>query len=175
MTWHKKLPLPGSTAARIRASRVRRTTGERLRPTLRERKPEQAFYKAYSTVLALNGYRVKVTTRYQIAKLFNVAVATISKWEKAGVLPEPLMYNTRGNTQYPLFLSAQIRCLILVVNDLIRDGSYVSIPWAHLPDHLAMLHEGYGVALNAFHKRAGYLDDPDDDEDMGDKFGVTLL
>ena len=173
--WYRKLPLTGSVSQRRRDAASRGSEKIRLRKKLAIRRPEQAFYREYSTVIALSGYRVKTTTRYQIAKLFNVAVPAILKWEKSGVLPEPIMYGQRGANRYPIFLSAQIRCLVMVVNDLVRDGGYLSVPWAYLPDHIAMLHQGYDEALLRFQKRAGYFDDePLGDDERPDKNGVTF-
>lgn len=138
------------------------------------RKPEQAFYHAYSSPLFLNGYKVKTATRYQIAKLFKVGLPTITKWEKLGVLPNPVMYQSRGKFRYPVYLASQVRCLVLVVNDIVKEGAYLSIPWSYLPDHIAMLHEGYAVALHNYQKRAGYFDEDDMDDDKPDKFGVSF-
>ena len=86
------------------------------------------------------------------------------------------MYQERGSKKYPIYLAAQIRCLVMVVNDLVKDGGYVSIPWAYLPDHIAMLHEGYEVALIAYQKRAGFFDEdePLGDETPPDRYGVSF-
>jgi hypothetical protein len=75
----------------------------------------------------------------------------------------------REDKPYPVFLSAQLRVLVIVVRDLVEAG-YVSIPWRNLPDHLDMLHEGYAAAYKAFQSRFS----PDEERDEADRFGVII-
>ena len=145
----------------------------RRRKQLKSRPPNHVFYKTFSRSVYLDGYKVKVCSRFQIGKIFNVPVSTVIKWDEAGVLPQPLMYLSMGAKQYPVWLAAQIRCLVLVVNQLVKE-SYVTIPWSKLPAHLAMLRQGYEEVFASFEKRAGYVE-VDEDEVKSDKYGVFIL
>jgi hypothetical protein len=165
MGWYKKLPVPRSKAARLRD--VLRYDSPRRPPTIRAEK--LVFFKAYSKAVYLHGYRAKVCSRYHIAKFFGVPLSTIHSWHKAGALPEPFMQLYRESKPYPVFLSAQLRVLLVVVRDLV-DAGYVSIPWRNLPDHLDMLHEGYAVALKNFNARYS----PDEEREAADRFGVIM-
>lgn len=107
-------------------------------------------------------------SRWHVAKLFDVPLSTIHKWDKAGALPEAFMYLHRGNVKYPVYLSAQIRCLLVVVRDLVGYG-YVSIPWNNLPEHLDMLADGYEAAAKAHQRR---MSEPL--EEKAGKFGVIF-
>ena len=68
------------------------------------------------------------------------------------MLPEPFMMQERGSFLVPIYLSSQIRCLMIVVTDLVKDG-YVSIQWHNLDEHKEMLHMGYAEALRNFKRR----------------------
>jgi len=83
------------------------------------------------------------------------------------VLPEPFMILDGSRKPYPVYLSSQVRVLLVVMRDLVEDG-YVSVPWDNLPEHLEMLRQGYREALKAFNKR---LNPPDTG---ADKYGVIL-
>ena len=172
--WYRKIPTPSTKTRRVWQS-MRDTKTDRLRNRrqLKKHQPVHVFWKTYSRIVFLEGQQIKVTSTYHISKLFDVPVSTIVKWVSAGVLPDPFMYQSRGKKQYPVWLASQIRCLVVVVNDLIDDG-YVSIPWLHLPEHVEMLHDGYKVALQRFMKRT-QISDPIFDTEKADKFGVFIL
>lgn len=152
MTWYAYIKPPRSRADRVRAARNSTASGERTRKPPKLRDPKHVFYRTYSTSVYIGGYRAKVITRHGIAKLFDVPLSTVHGWDKAGVLPEPFMVQERGTSNVPVYLAAQIRCLMIVVRDLVKDG-YVSIQWQGLPDHMAMLHAGYAEAQANFQKR----------------------
>jgi hypothetical protein len=167
MDWYKKLPVPRSKADRLRETQ-RYAGGSKEPITIRAEK--MCFYKGYSKPLYIQGYKVKVCSRYHIAKFFGVPLSTILNWEKHNVLPEPFLYQEGPRGSYPVFLSAQLRVLLMVVRDLAAEG-YVSIPWSRLPAHIQMLHEGYETARNAYYRRA--VHQPYDGD--GDRFGVVIL
>lgn len=170
MGWYKKLPVPRRKADRLRdTKRYGEAKGSNRNP-ITVRPEKLCFYKAYSKPLYIQGYKVKVCSRYHIAKFFGVPLSTIRNWASHGVLPEPFMMQDGPRGPYPVFLSSQLRVLLLVVRDLVKEG-YVSIPWGRLPDHVAMLQEGYAAALKSFRQRATHQ--PYDGE--GDRFGVVLL
>jgi len=168
MTWYTRLKAPRSKAERLRdASRDRTTDKSRNRkpPTIRNQK--LVFWSTYSRGIWLHGYKVKVASRYHIAKLFDVPVSTIHRWDYNGVLPEPYMWLDGPTKPYPVYLSSQVRVLLVVVRDLVQDG-YVSIPWDRLEEHKEMLGRGYAAAMKAFEKR---LNPPDTG---ADRYGVIL-
>jgi hypothetical protein len=170
MKWYRKLPTPGRKNERLRYAAVSDTPTERTRKPLARRIPDAVFFKKYCSIVSVNGYRFKVMSRYQIAQLFGLRdTSTIIKWDRLGVLPEPFMYLQR-RTKYPVYLSSQIRCLVMVVNDLL-DERYVAIPWQKMPQHVEMLHEGYSRALDAFEKRSGMVETAP----KGDRFGVEFF
>lgn len=80
------------------------------------------------------------------------------------------MYQQGPQGQYPVYLAAQMRVLLVVLRDLAAEG-YVSIPWGRLPDHVAMLHKGYKAVRKSFDARNS--NEPYDGE--GDRYGVVLL
>lgn len=168
MTWYTRLKAPRSKAERLRDSSRDRTTDKsrnRKPPTVRNEK--QVFWSTYSRSIFLQGYKVKVASRYHIAKLFDVPVSTIHRWDDNDVLPEPYMWLEGSRKPYPVYLSSQVRVLLVVVRDLVEDG-YVSIPWDKLDDHKELLNKGYDAAMKAFLKR---LNPPDTG---ADRFGVIL-
>ena len=168
MSWYRRIKPKRSKAERLRdASRDRKTDYSRTRkpPTIRNEK--QVFWSTYCRDLWIDGYKAKVASRYHIAKLFDVPVMTIHRWDSAGVLPDPYMILEGARKPYPIYLASQVRVLLVVVRDLVEDG-YVSIPWEQLPEHYAMLHAGYAAALEAFERR---LNPPLKE---GDKYGVIL-
>lgn len=165
--WYRRLDTPRSKAARLRD--VRRYEGEsRTPPVIRNEK--LVFFKAYGKSIFLNGYKVKICSRYHIAKFFGVPLSTVHSWDRNGALPEPFLWQDGPQGKYPIYLSSQMRVLLIVVRDLVSEG-YVSIPWSRLPDHLAMLHEGYQFALRSFQARY----QGDDEIETADRFGVILL
>jgi hypothetical protein len=123
-----------------------------MRKPPKVRDPKHVFYKTYSSALHINGYKAKVITRYGIAKFFNVSLRTVHGWDSLGVLPEPFVMQQRGGIVVPVYLAAEIRCLMMVVTDLVAEG-YVSIQWTDLHEHFVMLHAGYEQARAAFMKR----------------------
>lgn len=168
--WYTRLPVPRRKADRLRETLRYSQDGGRNRKALTIRHEKLCFFKAYSRSVFIQGYKAKVCSRYHIAKFFGVPLSTVHNWHKHNVLPEPFMQLDGPHGPYPVFLSAQLRILLVVVRDLVLDG-YVSIPWQRLPDHVAMLHRGYAAALKSFNKRAGH--EAYDGE--GDRFGVVLL
>jgi hypothetical protein len=158
--WYRTLKPSRSRADRIRTAVRAPINTERTRKPPKTRSPKDVFYKTYSNNMYINGYKAKVITRYGIAKLFNVGLKTIHVWDKCGVLPEPFMLQERGNQVIPIYLASQIRCLMIVVTDLVAQG-YVSIRWEGLPEYLEMLHTGYAEVMLNFNKRLNKSDDED--------------
>jgi hypothetical protein len=152
--WYRKIPVKRSKAARSLEARKRVKTEElRTRKPVTIRNEKFVFYRTYSSSVYTAGYRTKVCSRYHIAKFFEVPVKTVHRWDAAGVLPEPFMLMEKKNgSPYPVYLSAQFRCLVMVMKDLVAEG-YVSIPWHLLGDHIDMLHEGYAIAARNHAKR----------------------
>lgn len=153
--WYRKLPVPGTRADRIRYTRRSGANPERVRKPLKTRKPEHVFWKTFSKRVYINGCAAKVMTRYGIAKFFDIDVSTVSSWARLGVLPEPFMTQQRESIKTPLYLASQIRCLVIVINELTEQG-YVSIQWRRLDDHVSMLHDGYDVAFDNFTRRTSH-------------------
>jgi hypothetical protein len=169
MTWYRRLKPPRPKAARIRYSLSRPSSGLHLKKPPKKRKPKYVFYRTYSKPLHVNGYKIKVISKYGISKYFDVPLITITRWEDAGALPEPFIEQTRGGKVVKFYLAAQIYCLAKVVNDLIDDG-YIAIRWRTLPDHVEMLHAGYASAFASLNRRmtstGGYR--------SHDKYGVEI-
>lgn len=153
MPWYRRIKAARSRADRIRANRVSpRPLPLRQRKPLRVRDPDHIFYSTYSTDFWLSGYKAKVISRWGIAKFFGTSVSTIYKWANHGVLPDPFVVQERGQHIVPLYLSSQIRCLMVVIRDLVEDG-YITIPWQYLPEHFDMLHAGYDESRKKFKRR----------------------
>ena len=150
--WYSYIKPPRSKADRLRAAKRSPTNAERMRKPPKLRDPKHVFYRTFSTSVYLDGYRAKVITRHGIAKLFDVPLSTVHGWDRIGVLPEPFIIQQRGEQEVPLYLASQIRCLMIVVRDLVNDG-YVSIQWQFLSEHVAMLQAGYDEAAANFRKR----------------------
>jgi hypothetical protein len=172
MKWLKRLPTPRYKSDRIReAARYANVSSKqkRNRKQLTVRHSKAVYQPEYSKVIWVTGIKVRVMTRGRIAKLFNVPLSTVHNWGRLGVLPSPFAYSQNPVRSYPLYLSAEIHCLVLVVKLLLKDG-YLSIPWKKLPDHIEMLHAGYGQARKRFLARFATKD-----EEAGDRYGVTIL
>lgn len=169
MGWYKKIAPKRSKAARnTDAARYKSKPNGRTRNPPVIRHDKMIFYSTYCRSLYISGYRAKVCSRYHIAKYFDVPVSTVHRWGEAGALPPPFYWMEHPRGSYPVFLAAQVRVLAMVIRDLVKDHGYVSIPWYNLPDHIAMLQEGYAVAKAAFVSR---MDKPTRE---ADRFGVIL-
>lgn len=171
--WYRKIAPKRSKAARTRVARNKvRTEEKRIRKPPRIRNEKFVFYRTYGKKVYINGYATKVCSRYHIAKFFDVSLKTVHRWDASGVLPTPFMRLEKSNGKtYPVYLSAQFRCLVMVMRDLVSYG-YVTIPWQQLQEHIDMLHEGYAISARNHAKRM-YQDDDVTVEKAG-KFGVIF-
>ena len=153
MGWYREIQPKRRRSDRVRDARKYGALGLRNRKPPKTRPPNFIFHNKYSYAFFLDGYKAKVTTKYRIAKFLDVPRVTVARWEKAGIFPEPLMVQERGNSVVNVYLAAQIRCFIMVVNQLVRHG-YVTIPWGSLTEHLEMLQQGYDEVATNFRNRA---------------------
>lgn len=162
--WYRKIPFKRSKSDRSwDAKRYGYTQRNPPKPV----RPSDIFKTRYSSDVVIQGYKAKVISRMKIAEFLGVSFKTVRTWDYLGVLPEPFMTKP-GSKNVPLFLSAQVRCLAMVVNDFTEAG-FVQIQWAQYPDHCEMLAHGYAQTLHAFNKRMEH-----DPLEATDKFGVVL-
>ena len=171
MSWYRPIKTERSKSERLRrtAKYEQRGTG-RLRKPLRIRPENHIFFKTFSRSIYVNGFRVKVCTRLNIANYFGVQHSTVLRWADKGLLPEPFYMIAGQSGMIPVYLASQIVALRKVLGDLVQQG-YVTIPWSKLPEHVAMLKEGYLAAEKRQYKRLQRTEEIE----KPDRFGVLIF
>lgn len=103
-------------------------------------------------VVFMNRLETFYTTR-DFIKIFDIDKSTVYKWQKLGLIPEPLFSKTsRYNTQTKFYVRGQLEVVAKVVNDLRRQG-LIRFRKDKIKHHLAMVEAGNRIALDSWHKR----------------------
>ncbi len=169
--WFKPTKTGRSKSERHRRARQYVKKGSTTsRTSLKLRPPNHVFFKTYARWIHINGIGVKVCTRNAIANFFDVANTTVYRWDAHGLLPEPFYHiPARGAGMAPVYLASQVLVLRRVLEDLVKQG-YVTIPWSRLPDHVAMLKDGYEQAANRAYRKF----EASEEIEKPDRFGVVF-
>jgi hypothetical protein len=169
-------PVPENARVRrvITREYVRRNsdTETRYKVKIKPRDPVLLRRSTHHTELFINGVRLKVVTRQQLAKFLDVSYNTIQTWYKQGVFGEPfLMDKDPQGFDRPYWLVSQMVCFIRVLNEILRQG-YLAIQWSRFEEQVLAIHDGFDRHAKMMSKRL------DKNEELGNttsRFGVELL
>ena len=168
-SWYRELPVPRPKSERIRRASKADRAKQRSRKPVRIRNGKHVYLSRYCRTIYINGIGVKVCTRNDIAKYFDIQHSTVARWDDKGLLPEPFYHvqSTRGAA--PVYLATQVYVLWRVLRDLVRHG-YVTIPWHSLPDHVEMLKDGYEAKAKVAYAKFNRVEEIE----QPDAFGVVF-
>ena len=103
-------------------------------------------------ILFMDRLETFYTTR-DFIKIFDIDKSTVYKWQKMGLIPEPLFTKaSRYNTLTKFYVRGQLEVIAKVVNDLRRQG-LIRFRKDKIKYHLGMIEAGNRVALDGWHKR----------------------
>lgn len=110
-------------------------------------------YPKVGTRIVFMGRLETFYTTRDFIKIFDIDKSTVYKWQKLGLIPDPLFTKmSRYNTQTKFYVKGQLVVVAKVVNDLRRQG-LIRFRKAKLGHHLAMVEKGNKLALERWHKR----------------------
>lgn len=173
------------TPTKIKTSRITREDNRRNKsvargePTkrykikIKPRNPKVLYRAKYHSEITVNGVRLKVVTRYQLASFLGVRYATVQAWYNRGIFGEPIYTDTdHHGRERQYWLVKQMMCFIVVLNDILRAG-YLSIPWDRFPEQVESIHKGFDHYADLAFKRLANVAKTSDDKK--DKFGVEFI
>ena len=110
------------------------------------------FPRVGSRIKFLDRIETVYTTK-DIIRIFDIDKTTVYKWQKSGLLPEPLF--TRQNKYdktMRYYVRPQLAVAAKVVNDLRRQG-LLKFHADKIKHHVAMVKKGNEIAVRAWHKK----------------------